>query len=500
MAEKGSDKQGQMAFDLHAPAVIPQAEERKPAAKEEPVKRGPAVAKEAAVGEPEEPKIHSVSEITRRVRQLLEGGIGEAWVEGEISNLRVQSSGHQYFTLKDGKSQLACVLFAGNAAGTRGGKLSDGELVQVFGAVTVYEARGQYQMIVRQVQLRGAGALQARFEALKRQLSAEGLFDEERKRAIPPFPGTIGVVTSPTGAAIRDFLHVLGRRQPGIGVIINPVRVQGAGAAAEIAAAVREFNDSPHLPRVDVIVVTRGGGSIEDLWEFNEEVVARAIADSQIPVVSAVGHEIDFTIADFVADLRAPTPSAGAEILAADRAEVLARIGRDARRLQQYLLARMELAGARVAAFRQSALFREPQRRIFEMRQSLDRAQETLGRSVTHSLGERKHDLGEISARLVRLSPQNRILETSHRAALSLRRLGEMTAAALAQLRARSEKAGAMLATLSPNTTLARGFTMTTDETGRLLTSAAEISVGTVLRTKFHDGEVRSVMKARSKE
>ena len=200
-------------------------------------------------------------------------------------------------------------------------QLADGQCVQVLGLISVYEPRGQYQMIVRLVQARGAGTLQAKFEALKRKLAAEGLFESARKRPLPRFPRRLGLVTSPTGAAIRDFLKVLHRRQPGIEILIYPVRVQGRGASLEIARAIREFGDRSRgrLPAVDVIVITRGGGSIEDLWEFNEEIVARAIAASPVPVLSAIGHEIDFTIADFVADLRAPTPSAAAEILAADR-------------------------------------------------------------------------------------------------------------------------------------------------------------------------------------
>ena len=280
---------------------------------------------------PAEPRVHTVTEVTRRLRELIEREMGELWVEGEISNLRRQSSGHQYFTLKDDSCQLPCVLFSATAATLHGIKLADGQRVQVLGLISVYEPRGQYQMIVRLMQGRGAGALQARFEALKRKLAAEGLFESARKRALPRFPRRVGLVTSPTGAAIRDFLKVLHRRHPGIEVLIYPVRVQGRGASLEIAQAIRDFGfwSRIGLPEVDVIVVTRGGGSIEDLWEFNEEIVARAIAASPIPVLSAIGHEIDFTIADFVADLRAPTPSAAAEILAADRLEVLARLRQD---------------------------------------------------------------------------------------------------------------------------------------------------------------------------
>ncbi len=230
------------------------------------------------------PRVLSVTELTRRVRAMLERGLGEVWVRGEISNYRRQASGHHYFTLKDDGCQLACVLFAGAARSLRGLRLGDGMQAQVFGALTVYEARGQYQLVVELVQEEGTRRAPGRFEALKAKLVAEGLFDADRKRPLPRLPMRIGVVTSPTGAAIRDFLKVLHRRMPCVEVIVSPVRVQGRGAAAEIAEAVAEFSAAPAngLPVVDVVVVTRGGGSLEDLWEFNEEAVARAIAASRV--------------------------------------------------------------------------------------------------------------------------------------------------------------------------------------------------------------------------
>ena len=255
-------------------------------------------------------KVLSVSELTGAVRALLEKQIGTVWVSGEITNLRAQSSGHIYFTLKDAGAQLGCVLFSREKVAQRD-LLADGQKVLLQGEVTVYEARGQYQLIVRDVELQGVGALQVAFEKLKQKLAAEGLFAAERKRPLPKFPARIGLITSPTGAAIRDVLHVVQRRNPALEIILAPARVQGQGAAEEIAEAIRTLNafNSP----LDLILVTRGGGSLEDLWAFNEEIVARAIFESAIPIVSAVGHEIDFTIADFVADARAATPSAAAE-------------------------------------------------------------------------------------------------------------------------------------------------------------------------------------------
>jgi exodeoxyribonuclease VII large subunit len=239
----------------------------------------------------------TVTQLTRRVRGVLESEIGQVWVEGEISNYRLQSSGHHYFTLKDEGAQISCVMFRG-AALRMSTRLGDGVQVQVLGELSVYEPRGQYQLVVKLVQPKGMGVLQARFEALKRKLASEGLFDEGLKQALPKFPATIAMVTSPTGAAIRDMLNILSRRAPWVRLLVLPVRVQGNGAEHEIAAAINALNRAEMLgiPKPDVMIVGRGGGSLEDLWNFNEEVVARAIFASRIPVISAVGHEIDFTI------------------------------------------------------------------------------------------------------------------------------------------------------------------------------------------------------------
>src|ERR1043166_2961656 len=288
---------------------------------------------------PSEPprRVWTVSELTAQVKRVLEKELGAVRVTGEVTNLRAQSSGHIYFTLKDAGSQLNCVLFRGVAVENRS-VLQDGRKLILEGDLTVYEPRGQYQLIVRAVEMQGIGALQLAFERLKQRRQAEGLFAPERKRPLPKYPQRIGLVTSPTGAAIRDVLHVIRRRHPSLEIVFVPCRVQGEGSAEEVAAAIRLLNDfaaraealkssrleasaAPTLPpfhpstHLDLILLTRGGGSLEDLWAFNEEVVARAVFDSVIPVVSAVGHEIDFTISDFVADVRAATPSAAAEII-----------------------------------------------------------------------------------------------------------------------------------------------------------------------------------------
>src|SRR4029453_14464595 len=291
---------------------------------------------------PQTAKVFTVGELTRQIRGILETRFGAVWVEGEISNYKLHPSGHQYFTLKDTRAQIACVIFRNTMPPLRT-SLADGAQVQVYGSVSVFEARGQYQLSVQILQPRGLGLLQAKFEGLKRKLEAEGLFDVARKRALPKFPRRIGIVTSPSGAAIRDILNILKRRAPWLQILINPVRVQGVGAAQEIAVAIRELampnkNWSP----VDVIVVARGGGSIEDLWEFNEEIVARAIFNSVVPIVSAVGHEIDFTICDFVADLRAPTPSAAVELIVPDITDLQQRLDHGRETLQRCLAHRIE--------------------------------------------------------------------------------------------------------------------------------------------------------------
>src|SRR5437660_5444170 len=306
-------------------------------------------------------KVLTVAELTRAIRGTLETRFGAVWVQGEISNYKQHPSGHQYFTLKDSRAQIACVIFR-NAPLSIRQPLADGAQVQVYGKVSVFEARGQYQLSVEIVQPRGLGLLQAKFEALKRKLEAEGLFDPARKKLLPKFPKRIGIVTSPSGAAIRDILNILRRRARGIEILINPVRVQGIGAAAEIASAINELsNPSTIWPPIDLIVVARGGGSIEDLWEFNEEIVARAIAAVTVPIITAIGHEIDFTIADFVADLRAPTPSAAAELIVPDIIDLRRHIDACTRGLGRELINRMR-----------------------DAQQRLDHARETLGRCLAH--------------------------------------------------------------------------------------------------------------------
>src|SRR5260370_10741288 len=293
-------------------------------------------------------KVLTVSELTRSIRGILEAKFGEVWVQGEVSNYKLHPSGHQYFTLKDARARIACVIFRNTMAPLREA-LADGAQIQIYGNVSVCEARGQYHLSVQIMQPIGLGVLQAKFDALKRKLDDERLFDPARKRPLTKFPKRIGIVTSQSGAAIRDILNVLRRRAPWLQILISPVRVQGTGAAQEIAVAIRELaKPNENFAPVELIVVTRGGGSMEDLWEFNEEIVARTIADVTVPIISAIGHEIDFTIAHFVADLRAPTPSAAAELIVPDIVDLRRHVDACARGAGRELINRMRDAGQRL--------------------------------------------------------------------------------------------------------------------------------------------------------
>src|SRR5881398_1430758 len=349
---------------------------------------------------PKTSRVFTVSELTRSIRGTLETKFGSVWVQGEISNYKLHPSGHQYFTLKDQRAQISCVIWRDTIAPPRHA-LVDGAQVQVYGTVTVFETRGQYQLNVQILQPRGVGVLQAKFEALKRKLEAEGLFAPGRKRPLPKFPRRIGIVTSPSGAAIRDMLNVLRRRAPWLQILISSVRVQGTGAAQEIAVAIRELAmpKKNWLPP-DVIVVTRGGGSIEDLWEFNEEIVARAIFHSAVPIVSAIGHEIDFTICDFVADLRAPTPSAAAELIVPDVADLRLHMDNCAR-----------------------ALGRELFNRVRDAQQRLDHARETLRRCLSHKIDSYKRGLLHIATALQARSPARELMLRRNRFSDLRRRL-----------------------------------------------------------------------------
>jgi len=349
-----------------------------------------------------EPKVYTVSELSHGIKYLLETSFREVWVEGEISGYKVSSLGHMYFDLKDANSNIAGVMFRGNAS-TLKFEPENGLLVRVRGSITTYDKQSKYQLMAREMQPAGIGPLQLAFEQLKKKLAAEGLFNPARRRPIPALPQKIGVITSPTGAAIRDILAVLQRRYANLHVIIAPVKVQGAGSKEEIAAAIKDLNAG--FPDIDVLLVGRGGGSMEDLWAFNEELVARAIAGSKIPVISCVGHETDFTIADFVADLRAPTPSAAAEIVVKSKAELVANIAGLERRLLQSLRILYENLHGRFRRLATSRMLTNPLALLERPTRRLDDAVEALMRASeerTRRSGER---LKLLSAKLNALSP-----------------------------------------------------------------------------------------------
>ena len=418
---------------------------------------------------PQTAKVFTVAELTRQIRGTLETKFGAVWVQGEISNYKLHPSGHQYFTLKDQRAQIACVIWRDTMLPPRQ-PLVDGTQVQVYGTVTVFEARGQYQLNVQILQPRGVGVLQAKFEALKRKLEAEGFFDAARKRALPKFPRRLGIVTSPSGAAIRDMLNVLRRRAPWLQILISPVRVQGTGAASEIAVAIRELAaPNEAFASLDLIVVTRGGGSIEDLWEFNEEIVARAIFNSTVPIVSAVGHEIDFTICDFVADLRVPTPSAAAELIVPDIIDLRRRIDGCARGLARQLL-----------------------NWVRDAQQRLDHAREILQRCLAHKIDGYKRGLLHIAAALQARSPTRELMMRRNRFVDLHRRLVTSPGRLLENAKHRFRRIEGILRVLGPDATLRRGYSITMNERGKIIRTIAEVRSKMKIRTRVSDGEFGS--------
>ena len=439
-------------------------------------------------------KVLSVTELTWQVKRLLEQQVGEVWVTGEVTNLRLQGSGHIYFTLKDAGAQLSCVLFRGEPQIDRS-LLQDGRKVNLRGEVTVYEPRGQYQLRVTKVELQGIGALQAAFEKLKQKLKAEGLFAQERKRPLPRYPQRIGLVTSPTGAAIRDVLHVVERRNPALEMVLAPCRVQGEGAADEIAGAIRllnEFSATPAGP-IDLILVTRGGGSLEDLWAFNEEAVARAIFESALPVVSAVGHEIDFTISDFVADVRAATPSAAAEIITEGVFSSCQWVAQASQRIGQLARQQMEDKAYVLREVTQRLERVHPRRRLNDWLQRLDDAQAGLARCAKQGARQKRLAWQNLSDRLARVRPP--VLLRQRREVLEQveHRLHELARQQWVSRQTELSALGDRLRLLGPEQVLARGYSITTDaETGKVLRQAKEAKAGQRLKTRLKSGEVVS--------
>ena len=437
-----------------------------------------------------EEKAIPITQLVRRMRNALEISVGELWVEGEVSNLRRQQSGHYYFSLKDSNAQISCAMFG--ARRKRGGAiLEDGTKVRAFAEVTLYEARGQAQLVVKEVRAAGQGNLQAKFEALKQKLNEEGLFAPALKKPIPPFVQKIAMVTSPTGAALQDMLNVLGRRAPWVEVYVFPVSVQGAGAEEEIAQAIDELSDAGGNghPVPDVIIVGRGGGSLEDLWNFNEEVVARAIYRCQIPVISAVGHEIDFTISDFAADVRAPTPSAAAELAVPDWKELTGRIDALQMRLDSQVRERIERAQERFASLERQVDPARSERDLRDKRQQLDAATEDLDESISTALSEVRRAFETCEQKFLNERP-DLILD---RAGEDLARLedhfDERVTTLLERKRESLNGKESLLRVIGPQATLARGFSMTLNPKGELIASVAQIKKGDKLVTHFSDGK-----------
>ncbi len=440
-------------------------------------------------------KVLTVGQLTRAIRGTLETKFGAVWVEGEISNYKLHPSGHQYFTLKDQRAQISCVIFRSTNITPPRQPLADGAQVQVYASISVFEARGQYQLNVQILQPRGLGLLQAKFDALKRKLEAEGLFAPERKRVLPRFPRRVGIVTSSSGAALRDILNVLQRRAPWLELLIHPVRVQGTGAAGEIAAAIREL-DAPNdrWPALDLIVVARGGGSMEDLWEFNEDILARTIAKANLPVVSAVGHEVDFTICDFVADLRAPTPSAAAELIVPDITDLRRRIQELSGCLQKCLLGFLEHQRTRLRFLSQKTLRREPANRLRESQQRLDLAKDSLGRLISQRLEQSRRNLLHAARALKDRAPAREILLRRQRFEEMSKRFLLMPRRVVAERRERFSRMTDLLRVLGPDATLRRGFSITTDLQGRLLRSVKDARPAARVRTRLSDGEFESTV------
>ncbi len=389
--------------------------------------------------------VYTVTRLNREARILLESGLPALWVEAEISNFARPSSGHWYFTLKDSGAQVRCAMFRSSNARARVTP-RDGMQVLVRARVGLYEPRGDYQLIAEHLEEAGEGALRRRFEELKARLAAEGLFDQALKRPLPALPRRIGVITSPTGAAIRDIVHVLARRFAAVPVLIYPVPVQGAGAAADIAAALKRANERAE---VDVLILARGGGSLEDLWSFNEEIVARAIRASAIPVITGIGHEIDFTIADFAADVRAPTPSGAAELAVPDRGEWL--------RVLAGITARLTQAG----------------------RRRLERAREQLG---------------WLRGRLARVHPRERLALRAQRLDELETRLIRALGQAVASARVRLNAAARTLNAVSPLATLDRGYAILTTADGRVVRAAREVRAGEAVIARTHAGRVHATV------
>ena len=440
----------------------------------------------------------SVSEINRKAKSLLENQLGEVCVEAEIGTLSRPSSGHWYFSLKDDRAQLSCAMFRRANMRVRF-EPKVGDSVIVRGLLSIYEARGNYQLMVDHMEASGDGALQRALEALKQKLQSEGLFDQDRKKAIPPHCERIGVVTSPTGAAVEDIISVLGRRSPSCHIAIYPVQVQGTGSAQQIAEAIDVANAQVNTGErdLDVLIVGRGGGSLEDLWAFNEEVVARAIARSQIPVVSAVGHEIDYSISDLVADLRAATPSQAAELVTRDSHEWLQRIDMAVSQLES-LTARI-LRDHKQRVENLTARLRHPSQQLVLLQNKITTNQDRATALIQSRLAASKHPLAQLNTRLQSASP-SRLLKQRQETINNLSSgLPSQIAKVIRDNRRQLEHLSTLLETLGPSATLKRGYAIVTDESGKVVRSTQQVEQGDTVAVALDDGHLRARVDEKSR-
>jgi len=433
-----------------------------------------------------ERRVFTVGEVTAAVRDLLEGQFFDVWIAGEISNTRKPPSGHFYFTLKDKDAQIRCVCFRQSALYLKM-KPQDGLAVLARGHIGVYEARGEYQLYVEHLEPRGVGALQLAFEQLKKKLAVEGLFDDERKRPLPFFPRRIGIVTSPRGAVIADMLRIIERRFRGLHLMIYPVRVQGDAAAGDISRALAYFSQTQS---VDVVIVGRGGGSLEDLWPFNEESVARAIAACEVPVISAVGHQSDFTIADFVADYRAPTPSAAAEVVIRQKSEFIETITATEERLVQALRYKLAMCGRRlveVSIDRPAAILR---RKLGGFWQRMDEADFQLRHTMSQRFRRTENRLQRASQSLIALDLRLRLARRRSSLDGLTQRLEPAMTLRLERLRSRLDSLDRQGEQLSPLAVLERGYSIVQTGGGTVVRSARQVSAGDALEVRLHQGRL----------
>lgn len=431
----------------------------------------------------------SVSDLNREVKQLLEGSVPLLWVGGEISNFAAPSSGHWYFTLKDARAQVRCAMFRGRNRSVRFNPANGREVI-ARARVSLYEGRGEFQLIIEHLEEAGLGALMRQLDALKAKLQQEGLFDLARKKPLPYLPGTIGIITSPTGAAIRDMIHVLGRRYPAANIELIPVAVQGQGAAQQIAGAIQLAG---RLQRHDLLIVGRGGGSLEDLWAFNEEVVARALANCPIPTISAVGHETDNTVADLVADVRAPTPSAAAEIASANAAALLEDITSTGLRLQRAMQMQLRHLDQQVKLV--SNRIRHPREQLQNRAQRLDHLEIQLRALIRQHMTSNRQRVQHAERSVAQAHPAHRIAQHKQQLDQTRDRLQKATSRLLQYKREQTAHHAQLLHSVSPLAVLERGYAIVSDDHNRVIRRAQDTRSGQKIRARLAEGEIQAIVE-----